>query len=178
MSKQTKLGFILAILFQIFILIWMLVSANLPLWFGQEIKVHVRPIDPRSLFRGNYARLSYPIERISPSSSQPIYGKKLRRGEVVYLSLKQDDKGIYIANKLTLSPPENEIYLQGRVSYPHSASSEAPIRLRFANLGAFFAPKDKAIALEKELRKGAIAILMVNKKGKAMIKNIEGYTKG
>ncbi len=173
MNKQLKIGFILAIAFQAFILVWMLISANLPLWFGQEIKVHTRPIDPRSLFRGNYAHLDYPLERVTLSKDQPLYQHDLRRGEVIYLSLKQDDKGIYNANTLSLRPPENDIYLQGRVLHSYQAGSTATIRLKFANINAFFAPKEKALALEKQLRKGAIAVLMVSDNGKAILKKVE-----
>lgn len=173
MSKQLKLGFILAIAFQAFILVWMLISANLPRWFGQEIKVYTRPIDPRSLFRGNYAHLDYPLERISLSKDQALYDKTLRRGEVIYLSLTQDDKGIYIAKTLHLSPPENEIYLQGRVLTAHHAEEYSSLRLRFANINAFFSPKEKALALEQQLRNEAIAVLMVSDSGKAILKTVE-----
>ena len=174
MNKQLKLGFILAIALQVFILIWMLVSANLPLWFGQEIKVHTRPVDPRSLFRGNYAHLDYPLERVTLSKHQPLYKQALRRGEIIYLSLIKDGKGVYIANTLSLAPPENEVYLQGRVLRSYHAGNTSNIRLKFANINAFFAPKEKALALETQLRKGAIAVLMVSDSGKAILKKVVG----
>ena len=31
---------------------------------GKEIRVKVVPVDPRSLFRGNYARLNYDFSRL------------------------------------------------------------------------------------------------------------------
>ena len=193
MSKQLKFGFILAIALQAFILVWMLISANLPLWFGQEIKVHTRPVDPRSLFRGNYAHLDYPLERFLLLPSNSLYNKTLRKGEVIYLSLKQNKEGIYAADNLSLTPPKNKTYLKGRVLSPHRAGNSnkrrsvlekfigrspnkhSIIRLKFANINAFFAPKEKALALEKQLRKGAIAVLMVSSSGKAILKTV---TKG
>ena len=36
----------------------------MPLWTGKEIRVKVVPVDPRSLFRGNYARLNYDFSRL------------------------------------------------------------------------------------------------------------------
>ena len=36
----------------------------------------------------------------------------------------------------------------------------------------FFAPKEKALALEKQLRKKAIAVLMVSSSGKAILKTV------
>ncbi len=171
MNKRLKLGFVLAIIFQVFILVWMLVSANLPLWFGKEIKVQTRPVDPRSLFRGNYAHLDYPLERISLSKGDELYEQNLRKGEVIYLSLKQSDKGIFKADRLSLKPPESGIFLRGRVLHKYN-SKEAMVRLKFANINALFAPKEKALAIEKQLRESAIAVLMVSNNGKAMLKTV------
>ena len=37
---------------------------------------------------------------------------------------------------------------------------------------AFFAPKEKALELEKELRNGGIAVLMVARNGRAALKDV------
>ncbi|MBT3870270.1 MAG: GDYXXLXY domain-containing protein [Gammaproteobacteria bacterium] len=46
------------------VLVGMYVTAALPLWTGAEIRLATAPVDPRSLFRGNYALLSYDISEI------------------------------------------------------------------------------------------------------------------
>ena len=49
---------ILAIIFQILLIIAMLAYALMPLYLGKEIKVRVNLYDPRDLFRGNYVSVS------------------------------------------------------------------------------------------------------------------------
>ena len=51
----------IVIAFQIFVLAGEYTNAVYPLWTGQEIKLKTVPVDPRSLFRVNYARLRYEI---------------------------------------------------------------------------------------------------------------------
>ena len=55
-----------AILFQFFVLTGMVAVAAMPLLSGTEIKIKTIPVDPRSLFRGNYARLRYEISQAMP----------------------------------------------------------------------------------------------------------------
>lgn len=56
---------ILAIIFQILLIIAMLAYALMPLYLGKEIKVRVKLYDPRDLFRGNYVSLSYDFSDFS-----------------------------------------------------------------------------------------------------------------
>ena len=55
---------ILAIIFQILLIIAMLAYALMPLYLGKEIKVRVNLYDPRDLFRGNYVSLSYDFSNL------------------------------------------------------------------------------------------------------------------
>ena len=56
---------ILAIIFQILLIIAMLAYALMPLYLGKEVKVRVKLYDPRDLFRGNYVSLSYDFSDFS-----------------------------------------------------------------------------------------------------------------
>ena len=58
---------ILAIIFQILLIIAMLAYALMPLYLGKEVKVRVNLYDPRDLFRGNYVSLSYDFFQICSS---------------------------------------------------------------------------------------------------------------
>ena len=65
MSKKTiTTGLAVVILLQIVVLGSEYLGAIYPLWTGEEIKLKTTPVDPRSLFRGNYARLRYGISTI------------------------------------------------------------------------------------------------------------------
>ena len=122
------------------------------------------PVDPRSLFRGNYARLNYDFSQI-PKARVSQLGD-IMDNEVVYVSLEPNSQGIYSFSSVSLEPSEEGVFLRGR----------APGGLRGLSvnygLEAFFVPKEKALQLEKDLRSGAIAVLMVDSSDHARIKEI------
>lgn len=158
-------GLVLAVVLQVAVLCGMLVKAALPLWTGTEIRVNTVPVDPRSLFRGNYARLNYDFSQLPESST--LNRSALRNGEKIYVSLQPDETGRYSFADAALNQPLAGVYLRGRI-----ASSYQPYRINYG-IEAFFAPKDKALALEKDLRSGGTAVLMVTSSGSVALQNVE-----
>jgi len=68
---------ILAIIFQILLIIAMLAYALMPLYLGKEVKVRVNLYDPRDLFRGNYVSLSYDFSDFSNLQQSKFDEKEL-----------------------------------------------------------------------------------------------------
>ena len=64
MTKTIVLGLCIAAIFQLFVLTGMVGLSVMPLWSGKEIRVKTIPVDPRSMFRGNYARLRYDLSEV------------------------------------------------------------------------------------------------------------------
>ena len=169
MNKNwTIKGLIFLVVFQIVVLATEYLNAVYPLWTGQEVKLKVVPVDPRSLFRGNYARLNYDISRITPSKEATI--KIPRNGEIIYVIIKPNKDGIHSYTGASFEEPAEGLFLRGRIS-KQGGSGNAPFRVRYG-IEAYFAPKQKALALEKKLRKGGIAQIMVAANGKATLKDI------
>lgn len=167
--NKLKRYLIFAAIFQVTILIGMLVKANLPLYFGTEIKVATKPIDPRSLFRGNFVRLNYDFTKIKTD-------KEFIKGEEIFLKLKKNKDNLFAYHSAWKKPPKG-LYIQGRVEFVKFQQGildqgARNTYIKFANIDAFFAPKEKALKLEKDLRKSAVAIIMVGKNGKMMLKDI------
>lgn len=168
MKLTRKNLFILAIVFQVFILIGMLVKANLPLWFGKEVKVYTKPIDPRSLLRGNYVKLSYYFDDFILKENDSQTRLDLRVDTKVYILLNKNKNNIYVMKEMSLKKPSKGVFLQGRLK-----SHYRNFKVEVANINAFFTQKEKALKLEKGMRgKSSIAILMVDNNGKAMIKDV------
>ena len=156
---------LLVIVGQIIVLAGEYLNAIYPLWLGQEIKLKTIPVDPRSLFRGNYARLNYDIS--------DVYSKNLpdniRNGEIVYVSLKMNEKGIYEFNTISLTPPRSDMFIRGRIKQYYYSKDTYSVKY---GIEAYFAPKEKALALENDLRSGGIAVVMVANNGKATLKSV------
>lgn len=169
MPISIKLGLIAALVFQLLVLTGMYALAALPLWTGSEIRLKTIPVDPRSLFRGNYARLRYDISQVEadllPGSED------LRNGEVVYTALRPGKDDIYEFAGISLTPPDSGAYLRGRIANHQYVKKRTYLRIKYG-IEAFFAPKEKALALEKALRQTGVAVLVVSAGGKARLKDV------
>ena len=162
--SKVAVGLGAAIAFQLVVLAGMVVNAAMPLWTGTEIRVRTMPVDPRSIFRGNYARLAYEFGTLPEDTLPEVEG--LRKGEVVYVRLERGENDEYAFAGASLAPPAEGIFLRGRLVRNHSL-----YRVRYG-IEAFFAPKEKALKLEKDLRNGGTAVLMVSGSGRAALKDV------
>jgi hypothetical protein len=154
-----KIALIVFSILQIFVILWMLISANLPLYFGEEIKIKTTPIDPRSLFRGNFVRLNYDLSPVSTDI-------KFKKGEKVYLSLKQAND-FWITNKAYKNKPDGK-YISCRVKNYYKNN----VYFKCANINAFFTKKARALKLEKDLQAGGATAVIMLFNGKMTLKNI------
>ena len=153
-----------AIAIQIVVLAGMVARAAMPLWTGTEIRVRTMPVDPRSMFRGDYARLRYEFGALTKGALAGAGG--LRRGEVVYVSLEPGTDGLYRFAGASLEMPAEGIFLRGRL-----AGTVEPRRVKFG-IEAYFAPKDRALQIESDLRDGGVAVLMVTDGGRAALRDV------
>lgn len=162
-KKKIFYGLFAVVLFQFAVLVMEYGNAVYPLLTGQEIKLKVIPVDPRSLFRGNYARLRYEINRVDcfECSRTP------RQNEIVYVKLKQDADGIYKEVGASLLKPDTGIFIRGRAQESRTGN----LSVRYG-IEAFFAPKEKAMDLENKLRSEGVAIVMLAKNGKPALKDV------
>lgn len=172
--RHVLTGLVLGIALQAIVLGGIVAHAALPLWTGTEIQVRTLPVDPRSLFRGNYALLRYDFSRV-PVSMIPG-AENLRHDDLVYVSLRQGSSGLHEMEAVLLQEPQSGIFLRGRVRStvtnrmrPNRQADE--IRLEFG-IEAFFAPKEEALRLERELRQSGTAVLMVAGNGRAALKDV------
>ncbi len=163
MKKTIVAGLLIAVAFQFIVLSGMYVTAAMPLWTGTEVKVKTIPVDPRSMFRGNYARLRYDFSTLNDHYI-PDKGA-LRNGEVIYITLKPGTDGLHELSDVSLEKPNDGIFLRGRLQNRNRFDVKYGIE-------AFFAPKQKALEIERHLRKSGVAVLMVSSQGKARIKDI------
>ncbi|MEM9604256.1 MAG: GDYXXLXY domain-containing protein [Pseudomonadota bacterium] len=168
---RTVAGLVAAVLLQVAVLVGMQVGAALPLWTGETVRVATVPVDPRSLFRGNYAILRYDTDAAAETLS-PDWDA-LRHGEVVYLSLVPGGEGLHVWTDAALAPPETGLFVRGRIDHQRSRGADEPPGITLPNIEAFFAPKATALRLERELRAGGVAVISVTANGAAALRDVE-----
>lgn len=162
MKRCHVIGLMAALGLQVMVMAGVFVGGVYPLWVGEEIRLETRPVDPRDLFRGNYARLSYAFSTQETSN--------LRPGDVVYLPLKKvQGEALWRGGDPQVGEPQTGLYLRGRVSgQPWRGGSTVKYGIE-----ALFAPKEKALALEEQLRHRAVAVVRVAPNGKAALVTVE-----
>ena len=166
MKNRLVIGLVAAVCFQLLVLVGMYVKAALPIWTGDEVKVQTIPVDPRSMFRGNYALLRYEFSELDTEINS--ISQDLRHGEIVYVALKKNaENDLYEFSQLLLDKPEEGVFIRGRAQ-GFRYSGQQHLRIKYG-IEAFFAPKEKALALEKELADGGVAMLMIAKDGRARV---------
>ena len=162
MNKQMIMkGLIAGLVLQILVLLLEYLGAVYPLWTGQEVTLKTIPVDPRSLFRGNYARLNYDISTIPATDMLTVTG--LRFNQYVYVKLKPGDGGIHVYDGASLTRPVSGLFIRGR------AQGDRNIKY---GIEAFFASKERALALEEKLRIGGLAKVMIAGNGKAALQDV------
>jgi len=168
MKKTVLAGLVAVVGLQTAVLAGEYLGAMYPLWTGEPIQLKTVPYDPRSLFRGNYARLRYEISDI-PVADLGARGR-IRGGEVVYVRLTPAENGVYEYAGASLTRPESGVFLRGRTDHARRWRWDDSERLHVRyGIEAYFAPKQKALELEDRLRQGGIAEIMVAGNGKATL---------
>lgn len=180
MTKSARL-FAIALAFvalaQTAALAWMIGERVRMLKSGREMVLDIIPVDPRSLFRGDYVRLSFPISRLkSPGVIVPE--GRLKRETPVYVTLKHSD-GVWRPTRLDLTPPaiaadRDVVFLAGRIGsdWTNKRKGERTIGVRYG-IERYFVPEGEGKRLEKLVRNKKMQVLLsVTNDGRAAIKGL------
>lgn len=139
---------------------------------GTEIVLKTEPIDPRSLFRGHYARLNYDILRIKASKFPS--DQKIMKRDRIYVRLKPGEDGFWQVDEASakrLNAADGSVVVNARVK----ASWSGEVRVRYG-IERYFAPKQKALDLETKFRNRQVpvgVIVRVSKHGAVAISGLK-----
>ncbi len=154
---------------------WMVVERITLLKQGQEVVLPIVPVDPRSLFRGDYVRLSYQVTRVPGHLLEGAIAK----GKPVYVTVERQPDGAYAPVAVSRSHPgvaaPDRIVLRGRIQ--HDARSNrlgsGDLFVRYG-IESYFVPEGKGLELEKMAGEQKLAaVIAVDRDGNSAIKGLK-----
>jgi uncharacterized membrane-anchored protein len=174
---MTRLHWLMAaIVLQLGVLAMEYLGSVWPLWTGEEVRLEIAPVDPRSMFRGNYARLAYTVASVDAKLFEGSE-EMLRKGEVVYVFVEEGEGEVWHATRVQLEQPLSGLFLRGRMIRAWS-HDEQPLQIRYG-IEAWFAPKEKALEIEAAARRSqgegerAYAVIAVSGSGRAALARLD-----
>jgi len=176
---KTGLRIALIIILQSVALIAMVGMKQYTLSTGTLIVLKTRPIDPRSLFRGDYVRLNYDISRLSLNKLQG--DKDYKRGDSIYVVVHKEGE-FWTAQAVYHRLPEttdDQVAVKGVVKYAYgncgsNSQDNDCINLQVKyGVENYFVPEGKGRELERPRSGEVVTIqLAVDRYGNAAIKAV------
>lgn len=145
-DKNIKLLFLLAIALQILFLFGLIGYKQYAILTGEKIVLKTIPIDPRSLFQGDYARLNYEINRLDLNKLEVEGDKYFRGNERVFVELEKGDK-YFTPKKVSRTKPKTKYFIKGKSGY----SSGDNLSVVYG-IETYFMPEGKAKDFENLVR--------------------------
>lgn len=108
MKKQYR-GLIIMLSLILIVLFSFIIYNQWPLITGKKIVLATQPIDPFDPFRGQYMTINYGISRINNVSG-------FEEKDIIYVSLKEDEQGIWRLRDVTKLIPKKGDFIKGKVT--------------------------------------------------------------
>ena len=178
-GKRLWLAIGVLALAQSLVLGWMLFDRITLLRGGREIVLDVEPVDPRSLFRGDYVTLGYGnINRINgipiPKDDNP--GDSQMNGRPYYVTLAKSATGTWekVAGgfERPASVIADQVVLAGRISGFWSNGDGGNALVNYG-IESYFVPEDTGKPIEERASEKKLQVMLaVDTSGRAAIKGI------
>lgn len=177
-----KLLLIVAIVFQLGALLWMALSREYIVQTGEFIRVQTAPIDPRDLFRGDFVRLDFDFSALPARLLEPhLIDQKLKKGQVLYVILKKDSRGLVKAGSVSDAKPDGDaLFIRGRLlrDWVKNKYNASTLAIKYG-IEQYFVEQGKGIDIENrrgrrnELQTPMIMQVALSDSGTAIIKGYE-----
>lgn len=164
-GKSVILGLVaFTLLLQVSVLVVEFLGSVWPIWYGKAIVLETQPIDPRSLFRGNFVRLNFEINSITDDN--PVLKTTIKKGAAAYVQLSED-QGIWHPTGISADKPDSGDFIRGRVRHINGNKYDFEYGIE-----AFFMPKDKALDLQNRVRSYAQFDVYIAPSGKSRVNSV------
>lgn len=187
LENKKSILFVSIILLQIVILAVMVFNSYAVILWGDEILLKVIPVDPRSLFQGDYVILSYPFSSLDLTEVEYDFDpESINNQEKVYLALEPEgDTWSPVMITKDKSKVRDKTFLEAKALYTTARIPEPPvadttesrkpgdsemkvIRLKLS-IEQYYVPEGKGKEIEDKIRDGEIFAKVAVYKGKARV---------
>lgn len=181
---KKKWLFLIILLLQITLLTTMIFSNYLVISQGDRIILQVEPVDPRSLFQGDYVHLNYAFSTLDLSTlNNDVNIDNVNCQDDIYLVFnKQEEVSAPIFATQDKNLVEDTLYIKGKIRYVSSATlplnkhenipQQGPLLYVDWNIENYFVPEGKGKEIEEQIRKGIAYAEVSLYKGKARVTDL------
>ncbi len=165
--KSHRNRFYAAALLQLLLLAAMIAYHYEPLLFGTQVRLLSKPVDPRSLFRGDYVRLGYEISVLESSKLRLPGSLSERRGSTLYVGL--DVTGPFAKAVSVGEEPPAGLYIRGKLQ----RSWDGRLFIQYG-IETYFVPEGEGLELEHSMaEQRLVVVIAVDSWGRAVIDHLE-----
>lgn len=178
---NVKIRLAIVLMLQTTVLLFMVGMKQWTLNTGTPVVLETQPIDPRSLFRGDYVRLNYKINTLHLADLS--YDRDFKKHERIYVVLDKGDpywQPVSLHHKRPVIPIhqvaiKGEVRWVGRQRWNPALGSWEEIDHVLVRYGIenYFVPEGEGLALERPKPDEKISVLVaIDKFGNAGIKSV------
>jgi uncharacterized membrane-anchored protein len=171
MKNWQKIVFIAAVVFQIGALSYMVITREYLLRHGHEIRLKCKPVDPRSLFSGDYVRLSYEISSFTEKDFEKMNfnNEVFNPRDRVYVELKEDPdtkigSAARISHTRNLLGKDSSCIIRGTFENPYN------FRITYG-VEEYFVPQFEGRKIEQNLA-DTVVVVALSSDGESAIKSL------
>jgi uncharacterized membrane-anchored protein len=161
-KKSLKAAFIVIVALQLMVLGAMIGQRTRLLKNGKQVLLKTEPIDPRSLFSGDYVLLRYEISTLDIKLLQIEKDKKarLRRNDVLYVALEKEQNGIYwharaVSDDLNKLKKKYPVVIRGKLDQRYFSIYKDTFQVRYG-VENYFIPQFEGLEIERKI--GAVSV--------------------
>ena len=160
MKPKQKLFFWVVVLCQLLVLGGMIVKRQHLLDTGQLVRLKCEPIDPRSLFSGDYVILNYTISTFSKDEWERLVKSpvKLRKNDTVYVALEKEKESPYWV-AAAISPSLETLQQNHNVVIRGVLQNHWRKRIRYG-VEHYFVPQFEGLDIEKQLAQVSVEVAL------------------
>ena len=171
MTKYKKLLFFILIAAQLAVLGSMILKQERLLSGGTKIILKCVPVDPRSLFSGDYVILRYEITNIDTEKLKVKTGTSFRMNQTIYIALEKDATASYynvveVSTDIETLSGRYPAVIRGKVEYAYDNTITVSYGVE-----DYFVPQNKGHYIESNMESTTVEV-SVDSKGNSAISRL------